>query len=185
MRRYVQRFFEWFRKGDLVLLLLCVVATSFGCLMIASTTNASSTGALRYLVIQIGAAAAGILAYVGISAVNTEFFSEHRTSLVLFNTALLLLLIPFGETISGNRSWLNFPLLPFNIQPAEICKITFVLMAKYRSSVNSASNCTPSRRPLATMAPCCLTMVANWAGITPGRNTTASPHSAPTLVPPT
>ena len=128
MRRYVQRFFEWFRKGDLVLLLLCVVATSFGCLMIASTTNASSTGALRYLIIQIGAAGAGILAYVGISAVNTEFFSEHRTSLVLFNTALLLLLIPFGETISGNRSWLNFPLLPFNIQPAEICKITFVLI---------------------------------------------------------
>ena len=128
MRRYLQRFAEAFRKGDLVLLLLCVVATAFGCLMIASTTNASSTGALRYLIIQIGASLAGIIMYVIMSAVDTDFLAEHRMSLVAFNIFLLLLLIPFGETISGNRSWLNFPLLPFNIQPAEICKITFVLI---------------------------------------------------------
>ena len=128
MRRFVYKFFEWFKKGDLVLLLLCIVATVFGCLMIASTTNASSTGALRYLVLQIIAAVAGIIAYVGISAINTEFFSEHRVHLVIFNTILLLLLIPFGVTISGNRSWLRFPLIPFNIQPAEICKITYVLI---------------------------------------------------------
>lgn len=128
MRRYLTRFTEAFRKGDLILLLLCVIATAFGCLMIASTTNASTTGPLRYLVVQIGAAAAGILLYVIISSINTEFFSEHRRSLVVFNTALLLMLIPFGQTISGNRSWLNFPFLPFNIQPAEICKITFILI---------------------------------------------------------
>lgn len=138
MRRYLQRFSEAFKKGDLVLLLLCVVATAFGCLMIASTTNASSTGALRYLIIQIGAALAGVVAYVLMSAVDTEFFSEHRTSLAIFNVGLLLLLIPFGETISGNRSWLNFPLLPFNIQPAEICKITFVLILA--SVMNSHQN---------------------------------------------
>ena len=30
-----------------------------------------------------------------------------------------------GET--GNRSWLEVPLLPMNIQPAEICKIFFII----------------------------------------------------------
>ena len=128
MRRYIQRYVEAFKKGDLVLLLLMVVATIFGCLMIASTTNATSSGALRYLIIQVGAAAAGIGAYVFISSIDTETFTEHRVPMVLFNTGLLLLLIPFGDTISGNRSWLNFPFLPFNIQPAEICKITYVLI---------------------------------------------------------
>ena len=145
MRRYLQRFSEAFRRGDLMLLLLCVVTTAFGCLMIASTTNATSTGALRYLVIQIGAALAGIILYVVVSSVDTEFFSEHRTSLVVFNTALLLMLIPFGQTISGNRSWLSFPFLPFNIQPAEICKITYVLiMASVMASHQNRLSSIPS-----------------------------------------
>ena len=128
MRHYLVRFWDAFKKGDLLLLLLCVVATAFGCLMIASATNASYDGPIHYLIRQIPAAATGIIIYVLISSVNTEFFSEHRLSLVIFNTVLLLLLIPFGQTISGNRSWLDFPFLPFNIQPAEICKITYILI---------------------------------------------------------
>ena len=128
MRRYINRFAEAFRKGDLILLLLCVIATAFGCLVIASTTAATSAGPLRYMLVQIGASVAGILLYVIISSIDTEFFSEHRRTLVLFNTALLLMLIPFGVTVSGNRSWLSFPFLPFNIQPAEICKISFILI---------------------------------------------------------
>ena len=138
MRRYVQRLIEAFKKGDLVLLLLCVVATAFGCLMIASTTAASAAGPLRYLLVQIGASFGGIIAYVVISSIDTEFFSEHRLSLVVINTVLLLMLIPFGATVGGNRSWLRFPFLPFDIQPAEICKITYVLIMA--SVMNSHQN---------------------------------------------
>ncbi len=145
MRRYLQRFSEALRKGDLVLLLLCVAATAFGCLMIASTTNATSSGPLRYLAVQIGASIAGIVFYVIFSSIDTAFFSEHRTSLVVINTGLLLLLIPFGQTISGNRSWLSFPFLPFNIQPAEICKITYVLiMASVMASHQNKLSSIPS-----------------------------------------
>ena len=128
MQRYVRRFFEAFRKGDLILLLFCVVATAFGCLMIASSTNGYDAGSTRYLLVQISASVAGIIFYVLVSSIDTDFFSEHRSALVIFNAALLLMLIPFGVTINGNRSWLDFPLLPFNIQPAEICKITYVLI---------------------------------------------------------
>jgi cell division protein FtsW (lipid II flippase) len=43
MGRYVRLFFrkigEAFRKGDLVLLLMCLALTAFGMLMIASTTH--------------------------------------------------------------------------------------------------------------------------------------------------
>ena len=128
MYRFVRRFIDTLRKGDLVLLLLCVVANAFGCLMVASTTNGYSEGSLRYLIVQIGASFAGIAAYVGMSAIDTDFFSEHRRSLVVFNSILLFMLIPFGVTVNGNRSWLSFPFLPFNIQVAEICKITFILI---------------------------------------------------------
>ena len=128
MRRFIMRMIEAFKKGDLVLLLLCVIATAFGCLIVASTTTATSSGPLRYLLVQIGASGAGILAYIFISSVDTEWFSERRRYLVIFNIILLLMLIPFGRSGGGNRSWLRFPFLPFDIQPAEICKITYVLI---------------------------------------------------------
>ncbi len=127
MRRIVQMLGDFFRKGDLVLLTLCLVTNAFGCLVIASSTN--TMGSARYVIIQMGAAAIGVLLYAIISSIDAEFFSEHRWILVAFNTILLLMLIPFGtDNNTGNKSWLDFPFLPIDIQPAEICKITYVLI---------------------------------------------------------
>ena len=137
MGRYIRKIGEAFRRGDIILLLMCLALNIFGILMIASTTN--QVGPVRYLIIQSIAAALGIMMYVLISSIDTEFFSENRYWLVVFNTFLLLLLIPFGtDNGSGNRSWLDFPFLPIDIQPAEICKITYVLiMASVMSSFQS------------------------------------------------
>ncbi len=140
-RRLMRRLWNVFRKGDLVLLLACVAASAFGCLIIASTT--AHTGSSRYLIIQIGAIILGIMSYIGVSAIDLDSIAEHRGILVLFNVVLLLLLIPFGTDFnSGNRSWLEFPFLPVSIQPAELCKITFVLimasvMASYQQRISS------------------------------------------------
>ena len=140
LRRLTQRMTEAFRRGDLILLLLCLVATAFGCLVIASATNTS--GSARYIIIQVITATIGFFAYVFISSIDADWFSEHRRWLVVFNCVLLLMLIPFGVTVSGNRSWLSFPFLPFNIQPAEICKITYILimasvMASHQNKMSS------------------------------------------------
>lgn len=127
MRQFLSDFRSFFRKGDMVLLLLCLVTTAFGCLVIASATNA--TGSIRQVVVQIIAALLGVFLFAITSSVDAEFFSEHRTVMVIFNVFLLLLLLPFGtDNGTGNKSWLNFPFLPIDIQPAEICKITFVLI---------------------------------------------------------
>lgn len=129
VQRILQYFKDAFRRCDIILLLLMVVTTTFGCFAIASATNASALGPTRYLVMQIVAATAGVFAFVVVSSIDASFFAEHRLSLVIFNTALLFMLLPFGtDNGSGNRSWLNFPFLPFDIQPAEICKITFILI---------------------------------------------------------
>lgn len=140
MSRIIRYFSDAFRKCDKLLLLICTVVTAFGCLMVASTTNYEDSG--RYLIVQIGAAVIGILLYIGLSGIDAEVLAERRTGMVVFNTVLLLMLIPFGETVNGNRSWLNFPILPFNIQAAEICKITFILilasvMASHQNHLSS------------------------------------------------
>ena len=141
MREYFQELKGFFRKGDMVLLLLCLVTTAFGCLIISSAT--SYMGATRHVLMQIVAALIGVLLYAIASSVDAEFFSENRTILILFNCFLLLLIIPFGtDNDTGNKSWLDFPFLPFYIQPAEICKITYILimasvMAAYQNRISS------------------------------------------------
>ena len=144
MRQYFQELKNFFRKGDIVLLLLCLTTTVFGLVMIASTNN--YRGSIRYVIIQAAAAMIGVLLYIIISSIDVDFMSEHRVVLVIFNTFLLLLLIPFGTDLNtGNRSWLQLPLMPVDIQPAEICKITFiVIMASVMSSHQSKISSIPS-----------------------------------------
>ena len=141
MRRLLQKIWTVFRKGDLILLLLCLVASAFGCLCIASATN--HRGFTHYVLIQGAAIALGVICYVAVSAIDLDFVSEHRFVLVVFNLFLLALLIPFGVDFdSGNKSWLDLPGVPVSIQPAEICKITFVLimasvMASHQQRISS------------------------------------------------
>ncbi len=137
MRQFVEELKDFFKKGDMVLLVLCLITSGWGVVIIASATSAEKFGSnVRYIVVQLLAIALGILIYAIISSVDMDFLQEHRNLMVAFNCFLLFLLIPFGtDNNTGNRSWLDFPLLPFNIQPAEICKITYVIiMASVMSS---------------------------------------------------
>lgn len=133
MQRLIRGLRNFFEKGDLMLLFLCLLTTAYGCVIIASATN--YMGSTRFIITQVGATGIGVLLYIFFSSVDVEIFAERRELLVGFNVFLMLLLIPFGIAgDSGNRSWLDIPGLPFNIQPAEICKSTFViLLAKVMS----------------------------------------------------
>ena len=141
MRQFFSELRNFFRRGDMVLLFLCVGTSAFGCLMIASATN--YLGFVRYVAVQIFAILAGVVMYALVSSFDVRILTERRGWLVLFNTILLVLLLsPFGLEINGNRSWLSFPFLPFNVQPAEFCKITYVIimasvMNTYQDRVSS------------------------------------------------
>ena len=137
MRRYIEEIKDFWKKGDTFLLVLCLIVAGFGLVCIASATTAEKfDGNFRYIALQIVAILMGVVAYILISSFDLDLLSEYRWMLVAFNCVLLLMLIPFGDDHgSGNRSWLNIPLLPFNIQPAEICKITYIIiMASVMSS---------------------------------------------------
>ena len=140
MRQFIHELRGFVRKGDWVLLLLCLVTSGFGCIVLASATNADKFGGnARYIIIQMVAVLLGVLMFAIMSSIDLEFFSEYRTWLVVFNVFLLLLLIPFGtDNNTGNRSWLDIPLIPVNIQPAEIAKIFYILIMA--SVMNSHQN---------------------------------------------
>lgn len=128
MRQYFSELKSFFRKGDVILLVLCLFASGFGCLMIASAT--SYTESLHHVNVQAIAICGGVLVYILVSAFDVGFLCEHRRWLVVLNVGMILLLkTSFGtDGGTGNKSWLDFPFLPFMIQPAEYVKITFVLV---------------------------------------------------------
>ena len=143
MHRFIEELKDFSKKADWVLLILCLVTAGFGLIVIASATNAPKfDGNARYIIIQLVAIGLGVLMFALVSSIDVDVISEHRMAMVIFNTVLLLLLIPFGtDNNTGNRSWLDFPLLPINIQPAEICKITYILimasvMASHQNNIS-------------------------------------------------
>ena len=142
MRQFWNELKNFPRRGDLFLLSLCVITSAAGCLAIASATN--YTGSMRYLFVQVLAICMGIGIYAVVSSIDISVLAENRRWLVLFNLFMLLMLLtPFGEDYnSGNRSWLVLPLMPMAIQPAEFCKITYVIimasvMNTYQNRVSS------------------------------------------------
>ena len=145
MHQFFDELKDFRRKGDWVLLILCLVVAGLGCIVIASATNAEKFGDnnIKYIIIQLAAVGIGVFMYAVVSSVDLEFLSEHQFALVAFNVILLLMLIPFGtDNNTGNRSWLDFKILPVMIQPAEICKITYIVimasvMASHQNNISS------------------------------------------------
>ena len=135
MRKLWNGILEFYRRGDLLLLVLCVIATLFGIVVIASATRYS--GSSRFLIVQIVALILGIALYIAVSLLDIELLAEHRQLLLAFNALFLSMLLIWGvEDTTGNRAWLALPLMPVNVQPAELCKITFVICLAKTMSTN-------------------------------------------------
>jgi len=125
---------DFIKKADMVLLLLCSITTIFGIVVISSATTA--LGNSTYISIQTIALLLGVFIYVVLTLIDVDIIAERRELLLIFCILFIGSLYFFGEEISGNKSWLDLPLLPMNIQPAEICKIFFVIILAKMMSVN-------------------------------------------------
>ena len=142
MRKFFQEFLDFFRKGDMFLLALCLLTTVIGVVIVASTTAYFNSP--RFIIVQILATVLGVFLFAVISSIDLDAIIEYRLFLVIFNVLFLLMLIPFGATHGGNRSWLDIPGLPFEIQVAEILKTTYILIM---ASVMSAHQNRLSKFP--------------------------------------
>lgn len=136
MLRFVDELKDFSKKGDLILLVLCWIVAAFGLVVISSATQAPKYGGnIRYVVVQLVSIGFGTLMYIVFSSIDLELLSEYRLGMVAFNCLMLLMLLsPLGtDHDTGNRSWIDLGII--NVQPAEICKITYILiMASVMSS---------------------------------------------------
>ena len=133
---------DFLKKADMVLLFLCTVTTIFGIVVISSAT--ATEGSSSYIMVQTIALLLGIVIYAVLTLIDVDIIAERRELLLLFSVVFIGLLKFFGiDGGTGNRSWLDVPLLPMNIQPAEICKIFFIIILAKMMSVNQSKLSSP------------------------------------------
>ena len=73
----------FFKKADMLLLLLCTVTTIFGIVVISSATQVE--GSARYVGIQAVALVLGIGIYVVLTLLDVDIIAERRELLLIFS----------------------------------------------------------------------------------------------------
>lgn len=118
---------EFFKKGDVVLLCLCVLASLFGLVLIYSATRYDDSLG-EYAMKQALFLCMGIVAYVAVTFIDVEYLLEKWWKVFLiFGLFIILLIKPFGRgDDTGNVSWVFLPGLPFGFQPGEMAKLAYI-----------------------------------------------------------
>ena len=120
---------EFFKKGDVVLLVLCLLASAVGLVLIYSSTRYDPALQNNFYK-QAAFICMGVAAYVILTFVDVEFLLEKwwKAFLVL-GILIILLIVPFGvEDDTGNRSWVYLPGIPFGFQPGEFAKLIYIMV---------------------------------------------------------
>lgn len=125
----IVRFIKKFLKGaDLLLLLLCLIASAYGCVLISSAAKTLERGMAYYIRTQVTAIAIGVVLYLIFTLIPVDFLAKMWKLILPFNILFILLLVTgLGvDFASGNKSWLVIG--PLTIQPAEIVKVSFIVL---------------------------------------------------------
>ena len=120
---------EFFKKGDVVLLILCIIASLMGIVLIYSATRYDIK--LHNLALkQFEFLCLGIVAYVWVTFIDIEFLMEKWWWVfLLLGLGVILTIIPWGwDGGTGNRSWVFIPHVPFGFQPGEIAKLSYIVV---------------------------------------------------------
>ncbi len=126
--RPVETLKEFWRKGDVVLLGLSVLASLMGLVLIYSATR-FSPGLHTSFIKQAVFICLGIVLYIWITFVDIEFLMEKWWWVfLLLGIFVILLIVPFGREIGGNRSWVYLPGMSIGFQPGEIAKLSYIVV---------------------------------------------------------
>ena len=123
-------FREFFKKGDVVLLVLCVIASLMGLALIYSATQWKESlqdSAMKQAVFLC----LGIVAYVWVTFIDIEFLMEKWWWVfLLLGLGVILTIKPWGVEAGGNKSWVFLPVIGkyFGFQPGEIAKLSYIVV---------------------------------------------------------
>ena len=149
MGKIISRIADFIRETDKVMLILCIFATSYGCLAVYSATRYLDT--LRPLFVQVIGMLIGIVAAVIISGIDFEKFSKYWFLLAILGVVPVVLTFFIGWAPEGtdDKAWLDLGFTTF--QPSELLKICFIV-----TFATHLSRVKPNINKLKTLIPVCL-----------------------------
>lgn len=125
MKRFVHSIGDFFKKTDVILWILTLLAIIYSLILISSMQR---SGEYNYLKTQIAAIVIGACAAVVISAADYRFFVRKWYLSAIIAVILAALVFMFGIQVAGtdDTAWLALP-GGFTIQPSELIKICLII----------------------------------------------------------
>ncbi len=142
-----EEFVRYVRRMDKVLLLLCLAALTFGCVILYSEVQAEFITMNKWKM-QVICAGIGIAALLVLSAISYRFLS--RVWFLHLPVTLGLVLLTFSSLPivykpdnTDDAAWLRYGSL--SLQPSELLKVSFILtfalhLSKVRDEINKPSH---------------------------------------------
>jgi len=141
MREFFRAILRFLREADIFLLLLCLASAIYGLLLIKSVLGTPGSRETR---VQIIALVIGVFLFILFSYVDIDIIADKSVFLIVFSALFIMTLLIWGvgKEETGNNAWLRF--FDIGIQPAEVTKITFIIILakmianhKERKTLNS------------------------------------------------
>ena len=139
MKHLMVKIADFFRESDKILLILCFVATTYGCLAVFSATHYA--GSYRPVIVQSFCMVVGIGAAMFISAFDYDNYLRrwYLAAALGLIPVILTFFIGFAPEGTDDKAWLNLGFTTF--QPSELLKICFIVtfsnhLAKVKRDIN-------------------------------------------------
>lgn len=125
MRSLLARIADFIRESDKILLLLCIFASTYGCLAVFSATYYMEN--YRPVIVQALCMVIGVLSALIISAFDYSKILKHWYLAAALGVipVLLTFFIGFAPEGTDDKAWLDLGITTF--QPSELLKICFIV----------------------------------------------------------
>ena len=147
MKEFSTSLREKLLKMDLTVIITSVSMALLSILVLWGGRD-SFSGGKQKVVVQCIAAVIGVIIMTVLASLDyDEICSRFEIAFFAVSVALLLLvlIVNIGSTSETNHNWIKIPGIPFNIQPAEFVKITYIItfsrhVDRVRSEINKPKN---------------------------------------------
>ena len=146
IRYLFQRFADFFRESDKILLTLTFFTSAYGCMAVYSTTRHMES--LRPVFVQGLCLVMGIVAAMIISAFDYEKFMKrwYLAAIIGLVPVILTFFIGFAPEGTDDKAWLDLGITTF--QPSELLKICFIItfathIRAIKPNINKLKNLIP------------------------------------------
>lgn len=146
MGRIISRIADFFRESDKFFLILCLLASGYGCIAVYTATRYLESS--RPTLVQMIGVVIGLVAAIIVSAFDFQKFIDKWYLIAALGLipVILTFFIGFAPSGTDDKAWLDLGFTTF--QPSELLKISFIItfsahITKVKANINKLKYLIP------------------------------------------